>query len=50
MVMIIERAIYELKSSGSAWGGKLAETLVSLGYKSSKIDADVWMKWDFKPN
>ena len=23
---------------------------MSLGYKSSKADSDVWMKWDFKPN
>ena len=31
-------------------GAKLAEILMSLGYKSSKADADVWMKRDFKPN
>ena len=30
--------------------GKLAETLKSLGYKSSEENSDVWMKRDFKPN
>ena len=48
--MIITRALYGLKSSGAAWREKPAETLISLGYKSSNADADVWMKWDFKPN
>ena len=33
MVMIISRVLYRLKSSGDAWRGKLAETLMSLGYK-----------------
>ena len=50
MVIIIARALYGFKSSGSAWRGKLAETLMSLGCKSSEADADVWMNWDFKPN
>ena len=50
MVTIISRALYVLKSSGAVWRWKLAETLMSLGYKSSDVDADVCMKWDFKPN
>ena len=50
MVMIIARALYGLKSSGSAWRAKLADTLMLLGYKSSKADADIWMKQDFNPN
>ena len=33
MVMIIEREIYGLKSSGSAWRAKLAEKCMPLGYK-----------------
>ena len=48
--MIIARSLYVLKRSGAAWRTKLAETLMSLGYKSSKEDADVCMKRDFKPN
>ena len=47
--MIISRALYGLKSSSAACRTKLAETLMSLGYKSSEEDADVWMKRDFKP-
>ena len=31
MAMIIERALYLLKISGSAWGSKLAENLMSIG-------------------
>ena len=50
MLMIIERALYGLKSSGASWRGKLAETLVSLVYKPYKADADVWMKRNLKPN
>ena len=48
--MIIARALYGLNSSSAAWRAKIADTLMSLGYKSSEEDADVWMKQDFKPN
>ena len=40
VVMIIEIAPYGINSSGAAWRAKLAETLISLGYKSSKSDSD----------
>ena len=50
MLIIIATSLYVLKSSGAAWRAKLAETLMSLGYKSSKLDADVWMKRDFNKN
>ena len=42
--MIIARALYGIKRSGTAWRSKLAETLMSIGYKSSEPDDDVWMK------
>ena len=48
--MIKPRALYGIKSCGTTWRGKLEENLISLGYKSSEADADVWMKQDFKPN
>ena len=48
--MTIARALYGLKSSGASWRAKLSETLMSLGYKSSEADADVWTKRNFKPN
>ena len=50
MLIIIARALYGLKRSGAAWREKISETLMSLGYKSSEADADVWMNWGFKPN
>ena len=46
--MIIERALYGLKISDAAWKGKLEETLMLIGYKSSKAYDDVCMKRDFK--
>ena len=48
--MMISRALYGLKSSGAAGRGKLAEILMSFGYKSSDADADAWMRRDFNPN
>ena len=48
--MIIARALYGINRSGAAWIENLAGNLNSLGYKSSKTDADVWMKRDFNPN
>ena len=48
--MIITKALFGLKRYGDAWREKLEETLKSLGCKSSKVDADVYMKPDFKPN
>ena len=48
--MIIARALYGLERSGATCRGKLAEILMSLGYKSSEADADVWTNQDFNPN
>ena len=48
--MIIERSIYVLNSNRDTCRGKLVETLMSIGYKASEADADVWMKRYFKPN
>ena len=50
MLFIITRALYGPNISGAAWRENLAETLNSLEYKSSKADADVWMKWYYKLN
>ena len=50
MIMIIARALYGLKISGYTWRSKLVETLMSLGYKLSEADADLWMKKEFNPN
>ena len=48
--MIIATVICCLKRSGDERREKLAETLMSLGYKLSKADADVCMKQYSKPN
>ena len=48
--MITARALYGLKRSGAARRAKLAENLMSIGYKSSEADAAIWMKRDFNTN
>ena len=50
MVMILERELYEINISGAVWRVKLAGTLNSHGYNSSKTDIYVWIKWYFKIN
>ncbi len=42
-MIIIARALYGLKSSGAAWHSHLANTLHSMGFKSSLADPDVWL-------
>ena len=48
--MITARALYVIKSSCAACRAKLTDTSMSMGYKSSEADADLWMKRYFKPN
>jgi len=49
-VMIIVRALYGLKTSGTAWRAAFAEKLTEMGYKSTKADPDVWIWESVKPN
>jgi hypothetical protein len=42
-LIIIVRALYGLKSSGAAWRNHLANTLHSMGFRSSLADPDVWL-------
>ena len=49
-VMIMARKLYGFKRYSAAWRAKLAETLMSFGYKSCEADADIWMKRDFNPH
>ena len=49
-VFIIAKALYGLKSSGTAFRAFLAETLDEIGFKSSEADPDVWMKPAVKPD
>ena len=49
-VMLVVCALYGLKSSSAAWRKVLAQTLRDLGYLSSKVDPDVWIKAKTKPD
>ena len=48
--MVICKALYGLKSSGAAFRAHLAETLYDNGFRSSKVDPDVWLRPAVKPN
>ena len=41
--MTIKKALYGLKSSGTAFRAHLAETLHDIGFKPTKTDPDVWI-------
>ena len=43
-VLIIEKALYGLKSSGARYYEKFAGSMSALNWKPSKADPDVWMK------
>ena len=43
-VMIVEMALYGLKSSGAAFRSKLAKVLYEMNYRASLADPDVWMR------
>ena len=41
---IIDKALYELRSSGLRFHERLSTVLRSFGYNRSKVDPDVWMR------
>ena len=47
--MKLIRALYDLKSSGTSWRAILAETLLELGYKTSRSDMDILIKPETNP-
>ena len=47
--MIVNMALYGLKSSGSAFRSKLAGVLHDLSYVPSKADQDVWIRPEVRP-
>ena len=47
-VLIFEKALYGLKSSGEAFRSFLAETFDSMGFKSSNADPDIWVRPSMK--
>jgi hypothetical protein len=42
--MVIEKALYGLRTSGARFHEQLADTLRAMGYFPSKADPDLWMK------
>jgi hypothetical protein len=42
--LIIDKALYGLKSSGARWHNRLFDILRELGWQVSKADNDVWMR------
>jgi hypothetical protein len=49
-LIIIVQALYGLKSSGVAWHSHLANTLQTMGFKSSLKGPDVWLCPAVNPN
>ena len=43
-VMIIDRALHGLKSSGASWAAMIAQTMSELDYHSSSADPVVWIR------
>jgi len=49
-VIIVQKALYELKSAGVAWRALFAESIVVMGFKSTRADPDVYICPQVKPN
>ena len=49
-VLIVEKALYSLKSSGAAFRAFLAQTFDKMGFQSSIADPDVWLRPVTKPD
>ena len=47
-ILIINKALYGLRSSGVRWSETLHGTLGKMGFKRSKADPDVWMRKNHK--
>jgi hypothetical protein len=43
-LLIIDRALYGLRTSGARWHDRLADVLRDMGYFQCKADPDVWIK------
>ena len=47
-ILVINKALYGLRSSGVRWSETLHDTLKKMGFKRSKADPDVWMRKNSK--
>ncbi|MFM8621767.1 MAG: reverse transcriptase domain-containing protein, partial [Holophagaceae bacterium] len=43
-LLVIEKALYGLRSSGKRWHERFAECLVEEGFKPCKVEPDIWMR------
>jgi len=43
-LLIIEKALYGLRTSGARWHDRFADTLRDMGFVPSKAEPDVWMR------
>ena len=43
-IVIIEKALYSLQSSGAAWNAHLSEKLRAMKFITSLADPDMWMR------
>ena len=48
--MIIRKALYGLKSTGTVFIAHLAESLHDISFKPTKADPDVWIRPAVKPD
>ena len=48
--MLVRKALYGLKSSGSAFRAFLVETLDTMGYRPSYTDLELWLQPAVKPD
>jgi Reverse transcriptase (RNA-dependent DNA polymerase) len=42
--LIVDKALYGLRSSGLRWHERLADVLQSIGFTQWKAEADIWMR------
>ena len=49
-IVIVRKALYGLKSSGTAFRAHLGETLNDIGFLSTKAYPDIWYRLAVKPN
>ena len=43
-ILIVDTALYELRSSGARWAERLADSLQKFGFVSSYADPAIWMR------
>jgi hypothetical protein len=43
-VMVLRKALYGTKSASFAWGYKLADDLLQMGFRPTKADSDLWVR------